>query len=536
MRTPTENEAIDDAQLVAQCLTGNRDAFGRVVARYQSLICGIAYSACGDVGRSEDLAQDTFIAAWKDLPALKEPGKLKGWLCGIIRNLINNSHRRDSRTPTAQADLLDGELACAGATPDEQAMSKEEEAIVWRALETIPAGYREPMVLFYRKGQSTQAVAAALDLTEETVRQRLSRGRVMLNESVAQTVESALSRSAPGKVFTIAVLAALPGLGMTAKAATVGATAASGSATAKAAASAGWLGAFLSPVLGFLSIWIGYRVDVSAARPGRERDFVKSSHRALFACLAAFFVIYIVLMVFAQGLMKEHAGLLAALLIGLALAYLVAIAVLSYRTMRGRRELIATMTTEEAAGAITSAAWEYRSKMHFLGLPLVHIRIGSPLAAPVKAWIAAGDCAFGGLFAFGGMAIAPVSVGGCAIGLLSFGGLSIGALALGGLVLGVWSFGGMALGWQAFGGCALAWDAAFGGVAMAHDFALGGMAHATQANNDAASAYLDACTFMRCSTKVMPYLAWLNLLWFLPMLAWWRVIARRTKRANEFGA
>src|SRR3954469_13361339 len=109
MKTLSENMALNDAQLVELCLTGNRDAFGRVVARYQSLICGIAYSACGDVGRSEDLAQDTFIAAWRDLQSLKEPGKLKGWLCGIIRNLVNNSHRRESRTPTAQADLLDAD-------------------------------------------------------------------------------------------------------------------------------------------------------------------------------------------------------------------------------------------------------------------------------------------------------------------------------------------------------------------------------------------------------------------------------------------
>lgn len=533
MKTLSENTALDDEQLVELCLTGNRDAFGRVVARYQSLICGIAYSACGDVGRSEDLAQDTFIAAWKDLGALKEPGKLKGWLCGIIRNLINNSHRRESRTPTAQADLLDGELPSSCAGPDEQAMSKEEEAIVWRALETIPAGYREPMVLFYRKGQSTQAVATALDLTEETVRQRLSRGRVMLNESVAQTVESALSHSAPGKAFTIAVLAALPGIGIgiSAKAATVGATAVSGSATAKAAASAGWLGAFLSPVLAFLSIWIGYRMEVDASQPGRERAFIKGTYRSLFWCLTAFFVTYIVLMCFAQRLMETHAGLLAALLIGLALAYVVAIAVFSYRSMRRRNELMATMTSEELAGTITSPAWEYRSKLHFLGLPLVHIRIGGRLAAPVKAWIAAGDCAFGGLFAFGGMAIAPVSIGGCAVGLLSFGGLSIGSLALGGLVLGIWSFGGMVLGWQSFGGCALAWDAAFGGVALARDFALGGMAHATQANNDAAVAHLEACTFIRGARAAVPYLVWMNLLWFLPMLAWWRVMARRGKKA-----
>ena len=170
MNTITAQTNISDAQLVEQSVKGNRDAFAQVVARYQSLICGLSYSACGDVGRSEDLAQDTFVAAWKDLPALKEPGKLKSWLCGIARNLINNARRRDLRTPTGQAEPLPPELPGEGASPDEQAMSSEEEALVWRALETIPPDYREPMVLFYREGQSTQAVAEALELTEEAVR------------------------------------------------------------------------------------------------------------------------------------------------------------------------------------------------------------------------------------------------------------------------------------------------------------------------------------------------------------------------------
>jgi zinc protease len=76
-------------------------------------------------------------------------------------------------------------------------------------LETLRA-YRDPLILFYRNGDSTAEVADALELSEETVRQRLSRGRGMLNERVARLVETGLRRSNPAKAFTIAVLAALP--------------------------------------------------------------------------------------------------------------------------------------------------------------------------------------------------------------------------------------------------------------------------------------------------------------------------------------
>jgi hypothetical protein len=68
MTNTTSTDNTDhDAELVARSLTGNRDAFGLIVSRYQSLVCSIAYSATGCLSRSEDLAQETFLTAWKQL-------------------------------------------------------------------------------------------------------------------------------------------------------------------------------------------------------------------------------------------------------------------------------------------------------------------------------------------------------------------------------------------------------------------------------------------------------------------------------------
>ena len=68
---------ISDEQLWQKSQTGDREAFGHIVERYQSLICSLAYSACGDVARSEDLAQEAFIAAWQKLGELREPMRLR---------------------------------------------------------------------------------------------------------------------------------------------------------------------------------------------------------------------------------------------------------------------------------------------------------------------------------------------------------------------------------------------------------------------------------------------------------------------------
>ncbi len=85
---------LDDAALVAGVLNGDRDAFGQLVARYQSAICGLAYSACGNISQSEDLAQETFIVAWRKLGDLKEPAKFKSWVGGRSRETSSTARPR----------------------------------------------------------------------------------------------------------------------------------------------------------------------------------------------------------------------------------------------------------------------------------------------------------------------------------------------------------------------------------------------------------------------------------------------------------
>src|ERR1700693_1943891 len=117
MKTLLETESVNDVQLVERSRNGDRDAFGRIVERYQSLVCALTYSACGNLQASEDLAQVTFITAWCELRKLKEPSKLKSWLCGIARNITNNSFRQNQRTPTANAEELDPTAATDATTP-----------------------------------------------------------------------------------------------------------------------------------------------------------------------------------------------------------------------------------------------------------------------------------------------------------------------------------------------------------------------------------------------------------------------------------
>jgi RNA polymerase sigma factor (sigma-70 family) len=522
-----------DSELVGASLSGNCDAFGQIVARYQSLVCSLAYSATGSLSQSEDLAQDTFVTAWKQLSQLREREKLRSWLCGIARNLINNWLRKQGREPSHHAEPLEevSESRSPEPLPIEQAISREEEALLWHSLERIPEIYREPLVLFYREHQSVETVAANLELSEDAARQRLSRGRKLLQEQVLAFVEGALQRTNPGQAFTLGVMSVLPAMTISAKAAMLGAAAAKGSLAAKCAGLMGLLGSLLSPIMGFFTIWLGYRTTMETARSDRERQYTRGFYRQLVGCIAVFFVLYFALICCGPWLIKTNNWLFVSLVIGLAVAYIMTIAGFSVQGYHSRKKLLASLTPEEIATRPTQPVWEYRSRFSLFGLPFIHIRFGDRLGEPIKAWIAVGDCAFGVLFAFGGLAIAPVSIGGCAVGLFSFGGLALGALVLGGMGFGVWVFGGLAIGWQAFGGCAIALNAAWGGYAIAHDFALGGLAHALQANNDIATQVMMANPFFKISDKVLPYLFWLNLVWFIPVVVQMKVI-RRLARKN----
>ena len=532
--------ANNDAELVSGTLAGNRDAFGHIVSRYQSLICSLAYSATGSLGQSEDLAQETFITAWKHLGHLRERDKLRAWLCGIARNRINNFLRREGREPIRKAESLEeiSESHSPEPLPTDRAISKEEQEILWRALERIPEIYREPLVLFYREHQSIETVAANLDLTEDNVKQRLSRGRKLLQEQVLAFVEGALTRTNPGKVFTLGVLAALPALTISAKAATIGAAAAKGGAAAKTAGAMGLFGTILSPLLAFTGLYANYRMVCDEAHSDEERGKIKSVFLNALLVALAFAAVMVVPLFLAVRNRDDASILFWGLLFSQALVvYFLALLAFVLASLPERRRHLSEILTKEYGGNFPPSAFEYRSRLSLFGLPLVHIRLGDRfdvVRGPVKAWIAIGSShSIGVIFASGGIAIAPISFGGIAIGLLPFGAIALGIFPIGAIALGAWAYGGLAIGWQVFCGVGVAWNAAMGGMTFAHDFANGRVALAAQANTEIAAQFFRQSLFFRCANIVSNHGIWLTLGWIIPLALQSRLTARARRRREQ---
>src|SRR5262245_2176596 len=409
--------AISDEQLWRLACEGDREAFTKIVQRYQSLICSLAYSACGTLGTSEDMAQETFIIAWHRLRDLRDPSKLRQWLCGIVRNIAANAIRRELRRggEPESLDVAAGELSVED-DPAAQTITREEETLLWRTLAEMPESYREPLVLFYREERSVAEVAMKLDLTEDTVKQRLSRGRGMLREEMTALVESTLTKTKPGAAFTVGVLMALPLVSATTASAAIsaGAIATSGTSTAtKGILAKLGLGVFIGPAIGFICTYLGAKAAASAARSKQERD---SIFRYALKIMVFCFLMSIGLVAVLSQAGKLYAASAAWIVLGVCtwtVVLVVGIIVMCQRMDREvKRIRIETNTTDEACAEVLAAQGKelsfpkyFESRLRFLGLPLFAIAWGgynsdSYRARTVCGWLAVGDIALSPFLAF----------------------------------------------------------------------------------------------------------------------------------------
>jgi RNA polymerase sigma factor (sigma-70 family) len=517
-----------DHDLVAGAREGDRNAFGVLVVRHQSAVCGVAYSICGDIAASEDVAQEAFVAAWTKLEELREALRFRAWVCGIARqlalNYIRRLHRRGDRVPSGF--LTDP--ASEEASPAEMVISNEEKNLLWRTLGRLPESYREPLVLFYREQQSVAAVASALELSEETVKQRLSRGRVLLREEMTSVLEGLLGKTQPGGAFTAGVLGALPpvlaGAGVaatvgTAKAAT--STSASTVATSTGVASGAVLASLVSGAVGALGLYVAFRLwRASSFPPAYRRIIVRL---AITSCGVSLLLgTFIAWFAFTNGQGVAALGLppaptLAVVIATVVILNLVMTVAANRRLMQlGRQSLMEGEALRMRWPGASVQGKRYRSSWQWAGLPLVSIAFGpettrGKVRGVAKGWIAVGDVAWGGVVAVGGIAMGPIALGGCAVGLFALSGFGLGVVSLGGLSLGWIACGGLAVAWKfAVGGLALAVEGAVGGVAVARDWAVGGFVLAKHANESLAS--VDHSHVVEKIIRWLPYAGWLSLL------------------------
>ena len=188
-----------DEELVARSMGGDLDSFNQLVLRWERPIYSLAYRVIGREEDARDVAQETFLRAFRALGGFKGQAKFSSWLYRITLNLCRDWIRRERRAPVAQApegiDLI--ELAAEAEpveTIEDLVARRQLGRAVAKAMAMLPEDQRTAIVLKEYHGLTFQEIADLLDCPLSTVKTRLYQGLTVLRKQLTQAgVESIFS-------------------------------------------------------------------------------------------------------------------------------------------------------------------------------------------------------------------------------------------------------------------------------------------------------------------------------------------------------
>lgn len=165
-------EGLDGA-LVAAAQAGSTEAFSRLVDRHQQAVRAFLRRACGDWALADDLAQETFLAAWPRIGRLKSGASVRAWLCGIGYRKHLTARRSAARNRTRDAAYeAERDRPREAAADDRMALEA--------AMAALPADQRACVALCLAADFSHAEAAEALGLPLGTVKSHVARGRARL--------------------------------------------------------------------------------------------------------------------------------------------------------------------------------------------------------------------------------------------------------------------------------------------------------------------------------------------------------------------
>jgi RNA polymerase sigma-70 factor (ECF subfamily) len=188
--------ASTDEELVARSRGGDLDSFNQLVLRWERPIYALAYRVIGREEDARDVAQETFLRAFRALSGFKGQAKFSSWLYRITLNLCRDWIRRERRAPVAQApegvDLIELASEAEPVESIEDLVARRELGrAVAKAMAMLPEEQRTAIVLKEYHGLTFQEIADLLDCPLSTVKTRLYQGLGVLRKQLAHAgVES----------------------------------------------------------------------------------------------------------------------------------------------------------------------------------------------------------------------------------------------------------------------------------------------------------------------------------------------------------
>ena len=170
--------SASDGDVVRQVRSGDRDAFGYLVSRYQTRLFGLVLMVARAPAGAEEITQDTFVRAYAHLDRYDEARPLYPWLAAIAVRLAQNWLRRHGRTVRREGGSLESTPEPGTAAGGLSALiANDDSRRLWQAVAALPSGERTAVILYYRDEMAVRDIAQALGVTTGTVKTQLFRAR-----------------------------------------------------------------------------------------------------------------------------------------------------------------------------------------------------------------------------------------------------------------------------------------------------------------------------------------------------------------------
>ncbi len=193
---------LGDEDLFEAACAGDPTAFRILMDRHTRFVRKLAYNILGDAQEAEDVAQETFLSAWRGREGWSRGGaRFTTWLSRIAINKAIDQRRK--RKPIPETDEKVQALADADTSRDfaagQQARLEEKEAsaALKAAMARLPQAQREALMQFYFQDFDVARIAASMDSTEQAVRSLLKRGRQALRNQLQR--QKKLCGHGPGR-------------------------------------------------------------------------------------------------------------------------------------------------------------------------------------------------------------------------------------------------------------------------------------------------------------------------------------------------
>jgi RNA polymerase sigma-70 factor, ECF subfamily len=185
-------ESAAEVRLARALIDGRADAFDEFVETFRTRIFQYSYLMCGQREDAEEVAQDTLLKVFENLDTLRDPERIRSWVFRIAKNECLMKRRRSVFAPDHELSLekyLDGDgetnrhqIAGGGILPYDEVLQSQVNAVLKKAMQSLPPTYRSVILLRDMEELSTEETAEILDVSTDVVKQRLHRGRLTLKK------------------------------------------------------------------------------------------------------------------------------------------------------------------------------------------------------------------------------------------------------------------------------------------------------------------------------------------------------------------